>query len=68
MMCLATDNPTSCEIRIVIRFIHVRNITVAEIHHELCTTVYGQNIMSEENVRQRCRKFKDGRTNIHGEE
>jgi hypothetical protein len=30
--------------------------------------VCGQNVMSEGTVRQRCRMFKDGRTNVHDEE
>jgi hypothetical protein len=30
--------------------------------------VYGQNVMSEGTVRQWCRMFKDGRTNVHDEE
>jgi hypothetical protein len=40
-MCPATDNPASCEIRAVIRFLHAKNMTAVEIHHELCA-VYGQ--------------------------
>jgi transposase len=38
-----------------------------EIHRELCA-VYGQNIMSEGTVKQWCRMFKDGPTNVHDEE
>jgi hypothetical protein len=30
--------------------------------------VYGQNVMSEGTVRQWCRMFKDGQTNVHDEE
>jgi hypothetical protein len=30
--------------------------------------VYGQNVMSEGTVRQWCRMFKDGETNVHDEE
>jgi transposase len=66
-MCPATDNPAPCEIRAVIRFLHPKNMTAAEIHNELCA-VYGQNVMSEGTVRQWCRMFKDGRTNVHDEE
>jgi transposase len=66
-MCPAIDSPVSCEIRAVIRFLHVKNISSAEIHLELCA-VYGQNLMSEGTVRQWCRMFKDGRTNVHDEE
>jgi hypothetical protein len=29
--------------------------------------VYGQNVMSEVTVRQWCRMFKDGRTDVHDE-
>jgi transposase len=38
-----------------------------ENHRELCA-VYGQTVMSEGTVRQWCRMFKDGRTNVHNEE
>jgi hypothetical protein len=60
MMC-AVDNPASCEIHAVIRFVHAENMSVAEIHRELCS-VCGQNVMSEEIIRQWRRNFKDGRT------
>jgi hypothetical protein len=63
MMSLLIDNSSSCEFCVVIRFLHA-----AEIYHELCAAVYGQNIMREGNVRQWCRMFKDGRTNVHDEE
>jgi hypothetical protein len=66
-MCPAIDTPTSCEIHAVIRFLHAKNMSAAEIHHKLCT-VYGQNVMSERTVRQLCRMFKDGRINLHDEE
>jgi hypothetical protein len=59
MMCPASDNSASCEIRAVIRFLHDKNMNAAEIHRELCA-VYGQNVMSEGTVRQWCRMFIDG--------
>jgi transposase len=62
MMC-----PASCEIHAVIHFLHAENISVAEIHRELCG-VYGQNVTSEGTVRQWCRMFKDGWTDVHNEE
>jgi hypothetical protein len=37
-------------------------MTATEIHHVLCAA-YSQNLMSEGNVRQWCRTFKDERTN-----
>jgi hypothetical protein len=66
-MCPATDNPASCEIHALICFLHAKNMSVVKIHHELCT-VYSQNIVSKGTVRQRCRMFKDGQTNVHDEE
>jgi hypothetical protein len=66
-MCSATDNPASCEIRAVIRFLHPK-IMSAEIHCELRAAVYSQNITSEGTVRQWCRMLKEWRTNVHDEE
>jgi hypothetical protein len=51
MMCPATDNPTSCEIRDVVRFLQAKTMIAADIHNELCA-VYGQNVTSEGTVRQ----------------
>jgi hypothetical protein len=56
--CPAIDNPT-CEIRAVIRFLHAKQMSAAEIHHEICA-VYCQNIMSKLSVRQWRGVFKDG--------
>jgi hypothetical protein len=50
-MCPVIDNPISCKIRAVIRFLHAKNMSPAEIHCELCV-VYDQNVMSEGTVRQ----------------
>jgi hypothetical protein len=58
IMCLATDNPASCEIRSLIRFLHAKIMSAAEIHRELCAAVYCQNVMSGGTVRQSCRMFK----------
>jgi hypothetical protein len=63
----AIDNPTSCEISALICFLPAKNMSVAEIHSELCTAVYGQNVMSEGAVKRWCRIFKDGQTNIYTE-
>jgi hypothetical protein len=54
MMCPEIDNPASCEIH----SLHNKNMSAAEIHHELCA-VYGQNVMSEGTIRQWCRTFKN---------
>jgi hypothetical protein len=66
-MCPVIGKPVSCEIHAVIRFIRAKNIITAKTHRELCT-VCGQNVTSGGAVRQRCRMFKDGRTNVHDEE
>jgi uncharacterized protein involved in tellurium resistance len=67
-MCPAIANPASCEISTVIHFLHTKNMSAAEIHRELCAVVYIQNVMNEATVRQWCRIFKAGRTNVHDEE
>jgi hypothetical protein len=67
MLCHATDNPASCEIRAVIRLLRAIIMNHVQICRELCA-VYEQNVMSERTVRQWCRMFKNGRKNIHDEE
>jgi hypothetical protein len=51
MICPAIDNHVSCEIRAVIRFLHAKNMSIAEINRELWA-VYGQNVMSKGTVRR----------------
>jgi hypothetical protein len=65
MMCPAIDNPRQLRNCAVIRFLHAKNMSAAESHRELCTADYGQNVMSEGTVRQWCRMFKGGGTNVH---
>ena len=48
-MCAAINNPASCEVRAVIRFLLARNNNAAEIHRQLCE-VYGPNVMSDSGV------------------
>jgi hypothetical protein len=67
MMCSVIDNPASCEIRAVILFLHNKNLSTAEIHHELCV-VYGQNVLSVGTARQWCRMCRDGQTEVHDDE
>jgi hypothetical protein len=57
-MCPVIDNPARCKIRPVIHFLHAKNMSAAEIHHELCA-VDSQNVTSEGTVRQWFRIFKD---------
>jgi len=58
--------PASCEVRAVTRFLHTEGQSAAEIHRRLCR-VYGDNIMSDSCVREWCRKFRDGSTDVHDE-
>jgi hypothetical protein len=67
MMYSMIDNPASCEIHNVIHLLHTRNTITEENHHAVCV-VYGQNVMSEGTVRQWCRTFKNGRTNVHDQQ
>ena len=50
----------------MIRFLHAEGQSAAEIHHRLCL-VYGDNVMSDSCVREWCRIFRDGRTDVHDE-
>jgi hypothetical protein len=56
--------PASCEVQAVIRFLHAEGQSAAEIHRRLCH-VYGDNIMSDSYVSEWCRKFENGRTDVH---
>jgi hypothetical protein len=63
----AIYNPASCKINAVIHFLHTKNVSAVEIYCESCT-VYGQNVMTEGNVRQWCRMLKDGWTYVYDKE
>jgi hypothetical protein len=67
MMCPAIDNPASCKLSIVIHFLHTKSINAVEIRRELCSD-YGQNAISEGTVREWCRMFTNGWTDVHDEE
>jgi hypothetical protein len=56
--------PASCEVRAVVRFLHAEGQIAAEIHRGLCR-VYSDNVMNDSCVREWCRTFSDGRTNVH---
>jgi hypothetical protein len=58
--------PATCEVRAVIRFLHAEEQSAAEIHRRSCR-VYGDNVMSDSCVREWCRKFRDGRTDVDEE-
>jgi hypothetical protein len=67
MMCPVNDKHASCEICMLIRFLHAKNVSAVEIHRELYA-VYGQSVMSGGTVRQWFRMFKGGQTNAHDED
>jgi histone-lysine N-methyltransferase SETMAR len=56
----------SCEVHAEIHFLHGEGQSVDEIHCQLCR-VYGGNVMSDSCVREWCRKFRDGHTDVHDE-
>ena len=65
-MCAATETPGKSEIRAVIRFLQAEGHSATEIHRRL-SAVYGPNFMGDICVREWCRKFRDGRTDVHDE-
>ena len=65
-MCAAIETLGKCEIRAVIRFLQAEGLSAAEIHRRM-SAVYGPNFMSDKYVREWCRKFRNGRTDVHDE-
>ncbi|XP_057658850.1 zinc finger protein 845-like isoform X1 [Diorhabda carinulata] len=65
-MSAIIDAPAKCELRSVIRFLQVEGHSAAEIHQRM-SRVYGENFMSDGVVREWCRKFKEGRKDVHDE-
>jgi hypothetical protein len=61
------ENPASCEIRSVIKFLNAKNVRPAEIYWQVCE-VYGENVMSDGMVRRWCRMFSEGRKNVHDDD
>jgi hypothetical protein len=55
-MSMKIENPTSCEIRLMITFLNVKNICLAEIYRQVCE-VYA---MSDGMMRSWCRMFSEG--------
>lgn len=65
-MTATVSTPASCELRSVIRFLQAEGCNAAEIHRRM-SLVYGENCMSDSAVRKWCRKFTEGRTDVHDE-
>jgi transposase len=52
----------------VIRFLQAEGQSTAKIHRRLCPVhMYSDNVISDSCVREWCRKFRDGRTDVHDE-
>ncbi|XP_066904382.1 uncharacterized protein [Halyomorpha halys] len=67
-MCLAIENPATCEVRSMIWFLFARNNRPIEINRQFCD-VYGQRIISENRVRHAwCFDFENGSTSIYDED
>jgi [histone H3]-lysine36 N-dimethyltransferase SETMAR len=58
--------PAKCEQRSVIRFLLAKKTNASEIHRQL-REVYGEHAFSRKVVWEWCKKFKDGRTEVHDE-
>ncbi|XP_035233307.1 uncharacterized protein LOC118205125 [Stegodyphus dumicola] len=65
-MAVAIDSSAKCELPAVIRFLQAEGNSAAEIHRRM-SRVYGNSFMSDGVVREWCRNFKDGRTDVHDE-
>ncbi|GBM77225.1 hypothetical protein AVEN_231237-1 [Araneus ventricosus] len=61
------DAPAKCELLSIIRFLQAEGNNAAEIHLRI-SRLYGGNFMSDGLVCEWCRKFKDGRSDVHDEE
>uniref|UniRef100_A0A6P7GW82 Protein GVQW3-like n=1 Tax=Diabrotica virgifera virgifera TaxID=50390 RepID=A0A6P7GW82_DIAVI len=65
-MVATISSPAKCELRAVIRFLQAEGNGAAAIHRRMCQ-VYGEGFMSDGVVREWCRKFKEGRNDVHDE-
>jgi len=62
-MAAPIQSPAKCEVRSVVRFLNAKGEGPAEIHKQI-VAVYG-NVMNRLNVTKWCRKFSEGRTDVH---
>jgi cytochrome c-type biogenesis protein CcmH/NrfF len=47
-MAASNQNPAKCEVRAIIRFLHAKGETAAEIHRQL-VSMYGEYVMNMQN-------------------
>jgi hypothetical protein len=68
-MCNGNDigNMVPQEVHSVIRFLWAEHVSPIKIHCQLIE-VYGDGVMSVQHVRNWCREFENGRTNIHNDD
>jgi hypothetical protein len=57
------QNPAKCEVRVVIRFLHAKAETAAEIHRKL-VSVYGEDVMNRQIVAKWCSEFEARRSDV----
>jgi hypothetical protein len=63
-MAVSIENPAKCAVRAVIRFLHAKGETAAEIHRQF-VSVYGEDVTNRQNVAKWCRGFEAGRSDVH---
>jgi hypothetical protein len=64
-MAVSIQNPSKCEVRAVIGFLHAKGGTAAENHRQL-VSVYG-DVMNRQSVAKYCCEFEAGRSDVHDE-
>jgi F420-0:gamma-glutamyl ligase-like protein len=65
-MVMSIQNSTKCEVHAVIRFLHAKGETAAEIHRQL-VSVYIEVVMNRQSMAKWCREFEAGRSDVHDE-
>ena len=58
------ENPATCEVHVVIPFLHVKKISATEIHCHIIE-IYGKNVVSDSKVWKWCQEFPNSHTKIH---
>ncbi len=66
-MATTTSAPPDCEVRAVIRFLTLENVSGAEIYRRLCAVYGNANVMKCRSVYEWVARFKEGCTNTHDE-
>jgi hypothetical protein len=64
-MAVLIQRPAKCEVSPVIRFLNAKHERLQEIHKQF-VVAYGK-VMKWKNVKEWCREFSEGRTNVHEE-